>query len=500
MTSKTTLQKTALTVLVLAGFVGGGAYVWHEANHQATSTHEHGHGDGHATVPTTDSAAVSERGPHGGKLFRQGNFALELKIFEEGVEPQLRLYAYQDEKLIPPQQWNAQVHIQRLDTAETIRFRPEADYLLGDQVIYEPHSFVVDLKVTHASKPYTFTWTQLEGRVRLPQASINSSGLEILTVEPKSFAVSQSYSGALQLIPTQQAMVTNSSAGTIKRVFKTVGQSVRQGEVLAWLESRELISLRAQHQAALQQLQLAQSHLQREQRLWQEKVSPEQDYLNAKHQVAQAQIAVDEVSRLMASLGAVTGADYLEVRAPIGGVISATPAVAGLYVPSQQTLFEIANTRVLQAVVQVPEQQLPDIAPQQLALISSKNSSLRTTGRVQYISPTFSTSTRTGQAFVQVDNASGQWHAGQLVDIAIQTKAHRANLSVREDALQTFRDWTVVYIQVGDDFEIRPVELGLRGDGVVEVLSGLNVGQRYAAGNAYLLTAELGKAGATHDH
>lgn len=499
MTSKTTVQKTVLAVLILASLVGGGAYVWHESGHQNTANHAHGDGHAEHSTPAPDQAST-ERGQHGGKLFRDGNFALELKIFEEGVEPQLRLYAYQDNQLIPPQQWQAQVHIQRLDTAETIRFRPEADYLLGDQVIYEPHSFVVDLKVTHTGKPHTFTWTQLEGRVRIPQASINSSGLEILTVEPKSFAVQQSYSGALQLMPTQQAIVTSNSAGTIQRVFKTVGQSVRQGEVLAWIESRELISLRAQHQSAVQQLQLAQSHLQREQRLWQEKVSPEQDYLTAKHQVAQAKIAVDEVSRLIASLGAVAGTDHIEVRAPIDGVISASPALTGLYVPSQQILFELANTRVLQALVQVPEQQLAEIHPQQTASITSKNSLLRTTGRVQYISPTFSSATRTAQVTVQVDNASGQWHAGQLVDIAIQTKTHRANLAVREDALQTFRDWTVVYIQVGDDFEIRPVELGQRGDGAVEVLSGLQVGQRYAAGNAYLLTAELGKAGATHDH
>ena len=69
-----------------------------------------------------------------------------------------------------------------------------------------------------------------------------------------------------------------------------------------------------------------------------------------------------------------------------------------------------------------------------------------------------------------------------------------------EDALQNFRDWDVVFIRVGNDFEARPLELGDKYNGFVGVKSGLKAGQVYAAGNSYLLKAELGKSGATHDH
>ncbi len=49
-------------------------------------------------------------------------------------------------------------------------------------------------------------------------------------------------------------------------------------------------------------------------------------------------------------------------------------------------------------------------------------------------------------------------------------------------------------------FEVRPVEVG-RSDGQwVEIVSGLNAGQKYAATNSFVLKAELGKVGATHDH
>jgi len=66
--------------------------------------------------------------------------------------------------------------------------------------------------------------------------------------------------------------------------------------------------------------------------------------------------------------------------------------------------------------------------------------------------------------------------------------------------LQSFRDWTVVFIQIGDTYEIRPLELG-RSDGrYTEVLNGLNAGDRYVVENSYLIKADIEKSGASHDH
>ena len=73
-------------------------------------------------------------------------------------------------------------------------------------------------------------------------------------------------------------------------------------------------------------------------------------------------------------------------------------------------------------------------------------------------------------------------------------------LAVPEEAIQTFRDWQVVFVRYGDWFEARPLELGRTDNGWVEVLSGLKPGERYAATNSYAIKAEIGKLGATHDH
>jgi cobalt-zinc-cadmium efflux system membrane fusion protein len=73
-------------------------------------------------------------------------------------------------------------------------------------------------------------------------------------------------------------------------------------------------------------------------------------------------------------------------------------------------------------------------------------------------------------------------------------------VAVSAEAIQTVRDWTVVFGRYGDQFEARPVELG-RSDGkLTEVISGLNAGEQYAAKNSFLIKADIGKSGASHDH
>ena len=66
--------------------------------------------------------------------------------------------------------------------------------------------------------------------------------------------------------------------------------------------------------------------------------------------------------------------------------------------------------------------------------------------------------------------------------------------------MQTFRDWTVLFEQVADTYEVRPLTLGRQDDQNVEVLAGLKAGARYVTVNSYLIRADVEKSGASHDH
>ena len=73
-------------------------------------------------------------------------------------------------------------------------------------------------------------------------------------------------------------------------------------------------------------------------------------------------------------------------------------------------------------------------------------------------------------------------------------------LSVKNSALQHFRDFTVVFAKYGETYEVRMLELGVSDNKNVEVLSGLKPGTEYVTENSFLIKADIEKSGAGHDH
>ncbi len=69
-----------------------------------------------------------------------------------------------------------------------------------------------------------------------------------------------------------------------------------------------------------------------------------------------------------------------------------------------------------------------------------------------------------------------------------------------EAGLQAFRDFTVVYARIGDEYEVRMLDLGQQDAVWVEVLGGLEVGATYVTINSYVIKADIEKSGASHDH
>ena len=99
-----------------------------------------------------------------------------------------------------------------------------------------------------------------------------------------------------------------------------------------------------------------------------------------------------------------------------------------------------------------------------------------------------------------LENTQQNWLVGLPVAIDLVAEEVSVPISVSVEAIQTTRFGEVVFGRYGEYFEARPLQLGRRDSKNVEVLSGLNAGEQYAAGNSFIVKAELGKSGATHDH
>lgn len=488
-------KNTVIATGVMALLVMLCALAWYKTGNKSQTSSAHGE-----AVEEKAAVAGDEKGPHGGRLYRDGDFSAEVKIFEEGVEPHLRVYGYYKDQPLKPSEINANIFIKRLDAEQTIRFKPESDYLIGDEIVYEPHSFLMVINVDYQGKKHSWKWDTKEGRVTMLDSSIKSSGLELLKVEPMTFENALELKGELKFPDNFESFITPKASGTLIKTYRTIGDKVSQGDLLATVQSQDLIRLNAERSIALDNLQFSRKKMEQERALFQKRVSPEIDYINAKREYDDAQTRANELNSLISSYGG-SGNGTIEVRAAMSGTVLQVLAAVGSNVTPASPLFKIANTSQLLAVVNVPADKLNAINPNAKVTVKPQvqESTEEALGKIKYISDVIDPKTRTAQVFIEIANQF-KWRSGQLVTAQIFENQSTKAMVVREDALQNFRDWDVVFIRVGNDFEARPLELGDKYNGFVEVKSGLKAGQVYAAGNSYLLKAELGKSGATHDH
>lgn len=456
-----------------------------------------------------DSAALEpSKGPQGGKLFTTDGFGVEVTLFEKGVPPQFRLYLYENDKPLPPTAAKVTITLSRLGaTPQVFRFTPEADYLLGDQVVEEPHSFDVAIAAERNDKDFRWSYSQVEARVAMPDAVLNSTGIEVLTAGPAVIKPTIKLPGEIKFNEQRMVAVVPRVPGVVIAVNRDIGQQVSQGEVLAVVESQAFADLRSQFLAAQKRLLLAQDIHKREKKLWEEKISAEQDYLVARQALSEAEIARDLVTEKLRALGVspeVHGKPEsltrYEIRAPISGLIIRRAVAIGETLKEDASIFTVADTSSVWVEITVYPKDLNMIRIGQHATVRATAFDAEGAGVVSYIGALVGEQTRTAKARVTLSNPQGEWRPGMFLDVELMTEEVQVPVVVSADAIQTVRDWSVVFGRYGNYFEARPLELGRNDGRMVEVLKGISAGEKYAAGNSFAIKAELGKAGATHDH
>ena len=447
-------------------------------------------------------------GPRGGKLFTGDGFGLELTIFEKGVPPQFRIYLYENGKPLPPAAAQVSIALTRLGApVQLIKFAPEADYLLGDQVVEEPHSF--DLAIAAERNGQTFRWgsSQVEGRLEMTDEMLKTMGVEIQTAGPAIIKSTLKLPGEIVFNPDRIVQVVPRLPGVVAAVNFEPGQMVKKGDVLAVIESQMLADLHSQYMAVQKRLSLARTVYQREKQLWEEKISAKQDYLAAELVLNEAQIAVDLAAEKLKALGVrpepglpAKELTRYEVRAPISGLIITRTVALGAALKEDITIFTVADMSTVWTAVTVYPKDLSIVRVGQKALVKATAFDVEGEGVVTYITTLIGGQTRTATARVILDNKDGRWHPGMFVNIELVSDEIEVPVAVSAQAIQTFRDWSVVFGRYGGYLEARPLELG-RSDGkMVEVLKGFAAGERYASGNSFAIKADIDKAGASHDH
>lgn len=235
------IRNLIVSLLVLAG-VGAAAWqLLHLPAHDHDEAGAHGDRGGHGGHGAAEMAVPEiPKGPHGGKWFERDGFAVELAIFETGVPPEFHVYVYRDGQPLPPQSATVGVTLSRLDgQVDAFAFTPVTDYLRGDGVVVEPHSFDVIIEATHAGQTYQWAFSTYEGRTTIPDTMATEAGIAVETAGERTLIERLRLNGRVMTPPNQLAQVRARFPGVVQRVAVELGDAVQAGDVLAHIQSND---------------------------------------------------------------------------------------------------------------------------------------------------------------------------------------------------------------------------------------------------------------------
>jgi multidrug efflux pump subunit AcrA (membrane-fusion protein) len=334
------------------------------------------------------------------------------------------------------------------------------------------------------------------------------------------------------LFPLDQQNVMPKITAPVKKFYVNRGDRVKQGQLLAVLENRDLTAQAAESKAALEQAEsnlrmtagstvpesvvkaqtdvsaaqqaadaakkvlesreqllkegaLARRLVDEAQVAWAQANSQllsAREHLRAlqsvskEEQVKTAAAQVDSAKAHLESTQAQVA--YSEVRSPMNGVIADRALYAGDVASTGNPLFVIVDTSRVVARVNVPQSQAAVVKIGQQATVHMTDTTVEAEGKVTVVSPATDPNTTTVQVWVEVDNKDGRLKPGAAVHAAITAELFKSAAIVPSSAIFPGEEGGTSVVVIRDNVaHRRVVQVGVRDGDRVQIVSGVNPGE-----------------------
>lgn len=342
-----------------------------------------------------------------------------------------------------------------------------------------------------------------EGHLTLSEEQISAAGIQLAEAKAHSISLSLPFPGEVRFDDDRTSHVVPRVPGVVESVHVNLGQPVKKGQLLAVIASQQISDQRSEQAAAQRRLELARTTYERERQLWQDKISAEQDFLQARQALQEAEIALSNARQKISVLSGssvASGGNRYELRAPFDGVVVEKHLGLGEVVSETTNAFTLSDLSRVWVTFGVSPKDLNKVLVGKSVTVNAPELSAEVTGTVAYVGSLLGEQTRTATVRVTLPNPKGAWRPGLFVTVLVDTDTRQTKVAVPEVAIQTVEDKPTVFVRTDDGFKAQPVEIGSRAAGLVEITEGLEPGVQVAAAGSFILKSELGKASAEHSH
>jgi membrane fusion protein, heavy metal efflux system len=328
-------------------------------------------------------------------------------------------------------------------------------------------------------------------------------GLAVDEVQPTALILAVTAPSKVRADQDKIALVAPTIEGRISRVFASWGDWVTAGQVLAHLESVEVGQAKASYFQARAGLSLAKSNLERKRRLFDEQIIAEKDLLEAEAEYTAVQAGADAAEKALHVIGfteeEMAGLSeshdltaVMPVISPIAGTIVDRKAVVGALAEPSGELFTVMDLSTVWVDAEVYEKDLAKVRPGQRVEVSLTAYPGETfLGRVKYIGDSLDEDRRTAVVRTVVENSDGRIKPGMFATSRIIVTERPEALVLPEGTVMEQGGRSVVVVEEGSGYGLREVTPGLTGDGMVEIVEGLDAGERVVIRGHYQIATQI---------
>ena len=308
--------------------------------------------------------------------------------------------------------------------------------------------------------------------------------------------------GTVYAPPARLAIVSYPFPARIAAVHVRVGEWVVRDQPLVALQADEVGTTKAAYLQARTALELTESSLAREQRLFERGVGARKTLLAARSEVELARSVFESGAKRLQVLGlsqahidAVRAADDVDptvtLYAPIAGKVIDTTPVRGAMVDAATSILTILDPTTLCADAEVYERDLARLhVGQGVAVAVPAYPGLTFSGRVCYIGDVVKPETRTVTVRSEIDNRDGRLKPGMFADVRLFLDEETDVVALPERAVLDNGDEKLVFIRTHED-PPQVVQLGIRQAGYVEIVRGVSAGDEVVVYGNFQLKSKL---------
>jgi len=323
-----------------------------------------------------------------------------------------------------------------------------------------------------------------EAQLPLSKQQIENIGIEVMTPKPSREIPVVQAPARITIPPNQEYVVSAPYSGLVSSVAAALGERVRKGQLLARINSPELLTLQRDLLNDSSELQLAGAKMRRDEMLLEEGVISQRRWQETKSRYTKQATLVNEAKQMLRIAGMSQTeirqllrtrrlSSTLNIHAPAGGIILEKKIVAGQRVDALTPLFRQAKLDKLWLDISVPQERVQAIELNDEVTIEGSGIRARVTLIGQSVNP----DNQSVLVRAVIERNDGSVRPGQKVTVRLLKPAIRSLFNLPISALMRAGEHSYVFVRVEGGFEARPVTIAGRESQSVTIGEGLSSGQ-----------------------